>query len=215
MNTMPPMLPPPLTPGDEAQLAMTAQMQQFMQMQMQFMQMMTAGGTPSQAGSGVQSPGMQPPGPGHRASTPNLLSPASARPGSAMMPQRAMSSLDPNAAPWGRQSIMPGGLVQHAGYAPSLAPSERSNVGHPGRYRPVSVFRERGEASRTSTMSGAQPDGWNENLRTEAPKVQPEDEDEEQQAWEKMKAKRDKKRSLWRDKRSMIDLKKTGVMDFM
>ena len=45
-----------------------------------------------------------------------------------------------------------------SGYTPSIAPSERSNVGLPGRYRPVSqapTIEIPGLSQRASTMSGA------------------------------------------------------------
>ena len=55
-------------------------------------------------------------------------------------------------------SLAPGG--SQAGYTPSIAPSERSNVGMPSRYRPVNVMdgvAETGDATanyaRTQTMS--------------------------------------------------------------
>jgi len=106
-----------------------------------------------------------------------------------------MSMMDPHLATW----ALPG-----ATYAPSIAPSERSNVGLPGRYRPVSHIPLGDNKSRASTMSGALQ-GWenkNESLTIKAVKVsgnQSEEDDEE--GWEEMKKKREKKKSLWRTKR--------------
>ncbi|KAI9652073.1 MAG: hypothetical protein M1831_007206 [Alyxoria varia] len=40
-----------------------------------------------------------------------------------------------------------------AGYTPSIAPSERSNVGQPSRYRPLTFTNANNENSRTSSMS--------------------------------------------------------------
>lgn len=41
------------------------------------------------------------------------------------------------------------------GYTPSIAPSERSNVGMPSRYRPVSTMEANGAGSRTQTMNSS------------------------------------------------------------
>lgn len=188
MGPMGPMNPMMLTPGDQAQLAMSQQMQQFMQMQMQFMQLMTSGQGPPNGGQSqygdLQRPhsaqGLQPP-----------------RPGSSH--QRAMSALDPNSAPW-----MQPGPIFAPGYAPSIAPSERSNIGLPGRYRPVSnVVPADNKSIRTSTMSGALQ-GWdrkNGQATVKAVrKAEVEDEDDEE-GWEEMAKKREKKKSLWRTKK--------------
>lgn len=188
----------PITPGDQAQFEMAQQMQQFMQMQMQFMQLMTAGPGPS--GGQPQQPMPLP-----RSSTMGSLQ-QQVRPLSSH--QRAMSSLDPNAAPWqqgiARQSVYtpsPNGN----GYAPSIAPSERSNVGMPGRYRPVSQFGTV-DKSRTNTMSGALQD-WSDNKNNTAtvkvvPRADAADEDDEE-GWEAMKAKREKKKSAWKSKKDL------------
>lgn len=181
-----------MTPGDQAQFEMAQQMQQFMQMQMQFMQMMTAGQGPSPPPNG---PSMT------RASTLINMQPA---PIPTNQHQRAMTSLDPNAAPWVKQkqrnSMFP---MQSGSYTPSIAPSERSNVGMPGRYRPVSHYQA--DNSRTTTMSGALQD-WSENklppttIKAVKKGESASDEDDEV-GWEAMKQRREKKRSMWRSKK--------------
>ena len=202
MGPMGPMNPMMLTPGDQAQLQMSQQMQQFMQMQMQFMQMMTGGQGPPQQNGQIpqQSMGDMP-----TPSSPHL------RPVSSH--QRAMTMMEPNAAPWTRQGgsmYTPSFHVPGAGYAPSIAPSERSNVGLPGRYRPVSHVPPADNKSRASTMSGALQ-GWeNKNpsatIKTVKKSGNVSDEDDEE-GWEEMAKKREKKKSLWRTKRDTNGLK--------
>jgi hypothetical protein len=56
---------------------------------------------------------------------------------------RTMSMVNtaPFAQPWTSEPVMSGGLSVRGlgvGYAASVAPSERSNIGQPSRYRPVS-----------------------------------------------------------------------------
>lgn len=186
-----------MTPGDQAQMQMSQQMQQFMQMQMQFMQMMTSGQGPPQPNGHMSQPslGQMPmPAPGSP-----FLRPASSH-------QRAMTMLDPNSAPWLPQNSMYDPSVRNSGggYTPSIAPSERSNVGLPGRYRPVSHAPPQDNKSRTSTMSGALQ-GWeNKNgSSTLKPVKTPgnvSDEDDEE-GWEEMAKKREKKKSVWRTKK--------------
>jgi hypothetical protein len=205
MGQMPMM--PMLTPGDQAQIQMNQQMQQFMQMQMQFMQMMT---TP-----GGQQPGSPQMGPmnGHM----SQQSPAGPGPNSPQVrvgsshqqPQRAMTMMDVNAAPWMQQSrgslYAPSMHAQGMGYAPSIAPSERSNIGLPGRYRPVShVMMD--NKSRTSTMSGALG-GWNSENKAPGATIRAvkangnaSDEDDEE-GWGQMAKKREQKKSKWRTKK--------------
>jgi hypothetical protein len=198
MGPMGPMNPMMLTPGDQAQIQMSQQMQQFMQMQMQFMQMMTAGqgqGAPqSNSHMSQQSTGSIP-----RPSSPHL------RPGSSH--QRAMTMLEPNAAPWmqnGHGSMYASSMHGQGGYAPSIAPSERSNIGLPGRYRPVSHAPPTDNKSRASTMSGALQSWENNNGAATVKAVKKSgnvsDEDDEE-GWEEMAKKREKKKSKWRAKK--------------
>ncbi|RDW74086.1 hypothetical protein BP5796_07528 [Coleophoma crateriformis] len=198
-----------LTPGDQAQIQMTQQMQQFMQMQMQFMQMMTSGPAmqqqqqpqPNATISRPYSSHLQPGQPG----TPNLR-PASAHQG------RTMSMLDPSSASWmqGGPLFAPSIHNQGAGYAPSIAPSERSNIGLPGRYRPVSHLPMAENKSRTSTMTGALQ-GW-ENKNASATirqvrKMKSASDEDDDEGWAQMKAKREKKKTIWRSKKEDNGLK--------
>ncbi|EAQ90796.1 hypothetical protein CHGG_02731 [Chaetomium globosum CBS 148.51] len=211
--------PPVLTPGDQAQIHMTQQMQQFMQMQMQFMQMVAGqNGNPAMAGGPLTSPsvgnlstmgGLNPGfmGPDTRHSfmgNDSMLESPFGR-GEAQM--RTMSMVQPSSASW-IQPTQPAGFApsirfQSGGYAPSIAPSERSNIGLPGRYRPVSHVPVAPTAShlrKSSTMSGAimQP-----SISVTRSGSASDDDDEE--GWEAMKAKREKKKSLWRAKKSVGD----------
>jgi len=194
--TMPNVMGPMLTVGDQAQLEMAAQMQQFMQMQMQFMQMMTSNqGRPQSQNGQAPMQGLPPMG---------VPTQQGIRPGSSH--GRAMSMLDPNSAPWqqGQRNTMPTPPFQSGGYAPSIAPSERSTVGLPGRYRPVSQYAG-ADKSRAATMSGAIQD-WSDAKQgvTTAKAVKKSgdasDEDDEE-GWEAMKQKREKKKSMWRSKK--------------
>jgi hypothetical protein len=198
-NPMGPMGPmgPMLTVGDQAQLEMAAQMQQFMQMQMQFMQMMTSNQGRPQSQNG-QSPPMQ--------GLPSMGMPSQQglRPGSSQ--GRTMSMLDPNAAPWqqAQRNTMYAPSFLGGGYTPSIAPSERSNVGLPGRYRPVSQYAGP-DNSRAATMSGAIQD-WSDakqgvaTVKAVKKSGDVSDEDDEE-GWEAMKQKREKKKSMWRSQK--------------
>lgn len=242
-----------LTPGDQAQIQMTQQMQQFMQMQMQFMQMMAGNGSPQMGGPQMGSPqmggppmmspqmGARPMSQMPTSMTPDLTSRQSYF-GDAMLPgqeplhpgfdprMRTMSMVQPSSDSW----IQPGPVggytpsirAQGMGYAPSIAPSERSNIGLPGRYRPVSQAASRPvqdqvsmqdfpAARRTSTLPSVL-DGWDQQPsikpvgktpsppapRAVSPIKPNNDDDDDEKGWEAMKAKREKKRSLWKSKKT-------------
>ncbi|CAK7216370.1 hypothetical protein SEUCBS140593_002846 [Sporothrix eucalyptigena] len=167
------------------------------------------------------------------------------------MHMRTMSMVQPSSASWMQQPQMPGYApsirVQGAnGYAPSIAPSERSNVGLPGRYRPVSQMPAGPAPSdlrKSMTMSGAlgstvgdsqtsatttprpntsgsmspnennlntrgpSPTGWDISRKQKSPsplnKANVADDDDDEEGWAAMKAKRDKKRSLWKSKKTL------------
>ncbi|KAH7022683.1 hypothetical protein EDB80DRAFT_695362, partial [Ilyonectria destructans] len=104
-----------------------------------------------------------------------------------------------------RGSVM--GMGMGMGYTPSIAPSERSNVGLPGRYRPVSQLSPMVPDThrRTSTMSGALG-RWDESKpKATINIVKPGDgsDDDDDEGWEAMKAKRDKKRTMWKSKKGL------------
>ncbi|OAQ72834.1 hypothetical protein VFPPC_00699 [Pochonia chlamydosporia 170] len=224
MHQMP--QPPMLTPGDQAQIQMTHQMQQFMQMQMQFMQMMA--GNPNGGGAPQmqqQQPPMQPSYGGHMPGNQSMgdLSRHSLMIDPMMEPRRmdhgmrTMSMVQPSSAsfmaPGGRQgppSIR--GSGGHGTYSPSIAPSERSNVGLPGRYRPVSQAPAAaaplpGQHVRSNTMSGGLSlSNWSDDKSKSTVKLMANSrdgsDDDDEQGWEAMKTKREKKRSIWRTKRN-------------
>ncbi|EGS23354.1 uncharacterized protein CTHT_0010220 [Thermochaetoides thermophila DSM 1495] len=202
-------------------MQMNQQMQQFMQMQMQFMQTMMANqqNAPMASvsatnlnamGTMQQSPGMlgvRMPEARHSfiANDSRLDIPFGR--GEAQM--RTMSMVQPSSASW----IQPGQPVGYApsirpqgnAYAPSIAPSERSNIGLPGRYRPVShmppphLVPEQGHLRKSSVMSGApqHPSISVTNVTSDSGNAS----DDDEEGWAAMKAKREKKKSLWRSKK--------------
>ncbi|OBT58763.1 hypothetical protein VE04_02092 [Pseudogymnoascus sp. 24MN13] len=194
----------------QAQIAaMQAQLQQSMEMQFQFFQMMAGAAPPMQAPPGVQMvPGMMPQGMmmppqgmpaqgapqlGGMGRTSTMGSSLGfggafpAGPRSVAGTQRPMTMLDPRGAP----------------YAASYAPSERSNVGMPDRYRPVSHMPVE-NANGVPRMSVLAVGGKGPNVTVRP--VDGGDEDEED-AWEEMKRQKEKKKSIWRMKRE-----KKGVL---
>lgn len=193
---MPPMM---MTPGDQAQIQMTQQMEQFMAMQMQFMQMMTTGQAPMQGPPQVQNNGHM--------SRQSVQMP---RPGSAHAQQqrpmsnhqRAMTMLEPNAAPWMQRGSVFTPSVQGAGYAPSIAPSERSNVGLPGRYRPVSQAVN--NTSDSKSMSGALG-GWDNKTTVRTVLTSAVEDEDEEEGWAEMAKKKEKKKSIWKIKKGSKD----------
>jgi hypothetical protein len=214
--------PAMLSAGDQAQMQMNQQMQQFMQMQMQFMQMVAGqnGNPPAMPGGyltspsvgnlgamgGGLTPGYGPPDMRHSyvGGNDSMLDLSFGR-GDAQM--RTMSMVQPSSASW-IQPAQPAGFapsirMQGNGYAPSIAPSERSNIGLPGRYRPVSHVppaATTGHLRNSTTMSGAlaQPS-------ISVTKSGNASDDDDEEGWEAMKAKREKKKSLWRAKKSIGD----------
>ncbi|KAM5524867.1 hypothetical protein FOXYSP1_00910 [Fusarium oxysporum f. sp. phaseoli] len=214
-----PMAPPQLTVGDQAQLQMTQQMSQFMQMQMQFMQMMATNNQQQ------QQPGMMPPmqpygGLSATQSMNDLSSRHSMMLEPALEPPRRMDAgmrtMSMVAPPSGAPFLPPPGGYAGSihgmppmGYTPSIAPSERSNIGLPGRYRPVSQMPAAAAPDphrRTNTMSGAlgrwdDPKGKSTINVVSSAGDGSDDDDEE--GWEAMKAKRDKKRSMWKSKKGL------------
>ncbi|CAM1507131.1 Fc.00g067720.m01.CDS01 [Cosmosporella sp. VM-42] len=216
MPQMPGQMPGMLTVGDQAQLQMTQQMSQFMQMQMQFMQMMA-----TNQGSGA--PQLQPPYGGLAATqSMNDLSSRHSMMGDPMMGEpmlepprrmdagmRTMSMVQPSSASFIQQPGYAGSIrASGMGYAPSIAPSERSNIGLPGRYRPVSQAPSAlmpDNHRRTNTMSGALSHRWDENKAKSTINVVSKagegSDDDDEEGWEAMKAKRDKKRTMWKSKK--------------
>ncbi|KAL2046009.1 hypothetical protein N7G274_001456 [Stereocaulon virgatum] len=239
---MPLGMSPTMSAGEQATVQMSEQMKQMMQMQMQWMQqmqqMMASGmqGMPP----GQQPPFMMPPQQQQMMTTSSgMLAPPGQqqRPlssGAPSMPtplglqqaqQRAMSMMDPSSTPpWQAPgnnrmskapSMMSGALGGSGpGYAPSLAPSERSNVGMPSRYRPVSIAPSDEHvpraASRSSTLTSGMllPGGLGKDGRLSVrpvtqtpPKKSSGSDDDDEEGWEEMKKKREKSKSTWRLKK--------------
>lgn len=202
--------PPMLTPGE---MQMNAQMAQMMQMQQQFMHQMQQmmGGQPRLPMPVAPSMGQQSPG--------GMLMPPShaQRPHSMPMPpspgapgQRSMSTLNPGMANWNQRpnSYFPttngnGG----PSYAPSLAPSERSHIGLAPRYRPVSTIGvdkyEDWKRSSTFTAGTIRPVLSGKGPAESTVAV---DEDDDDEGWKEMKAKRDHKKSKWKLKKAQTGL---------
>ncbi|KAL9029728.1 MAG: hypothetical protein Q9196_002067 [Gyalolechia fulgens] len=234
MAQMTPGLPPMMSPGDEAQMQMSQQMTQMMQMQMQWMQSMqqmmgTTGMQTPQPGQ--MPPGMppMPPAPGQLPVLNKFLSAQGqmVRPMSHSAPstpsmvqqqqQRAMSMMSHHLSPqWPARNTaspsMMSGALGPPGYTPSIAPSERSNVGQPSRYRPVSVapideHSRPGSRSSNALLGPGIGDGksrltvsFGGKTSPVPPKKVPSDDDDDE-GWEEMKKKRDQRASTWRMKK--------------
>ena len=227
---MPPGMPPMISPGDEAQIQMSQQMTQMMQMQMQWMQQMQqmmASGTQQPA-----QPGMPPAPPSHGQQPINssFLLPQSqlgrpmshsapSSPALAQQQQRAMSMLTPGAAgpQWlpqlNRKTASPNAMSGALGtqsYAPSIAPSERSNVGMPSRYRPVSTLPVEDSSRPGSALSNNLQTGAADrrNNISSAGKTSPvplrkiPSDDDDEEGWEEMRKKKEQKASNWRLKKN-------------
>lgn len=223
MPGMMPPQPPSLSVGDQAQLQMTQQMSQFMQMQMQFMQMMAANNQqPQQGQQPMGMPQMQHPygalgatqSMNDLSSRHSMMFEPTMEPPQMMDPSmRTMSMVQPppnlgafaQPQPGYAGSIRGGGGM---GYTPSIAPSERSNIGLPGRYRPVSQMNllATDNHRRTNTMSGALG-RWDETSTTPKATINivkaDGSDDDDEEGWEAMKAKRDKKRTQWKNKKGL------------
>lgn len=169
MGGAPPGMQP--SPGEMAQMQINQQMTEMMQVQVQMMQQMMQ----MQGQQGQINPGLMPPGlfvnPGGRP-----ISTASSYNNMAGQDQRTLSLLDPAAmSRWnlnrpasvhpdatGRPGTPQGVHV----YAPSIAPSERSNVGMASRYRPVSTVGQDPQLPRSSTFTSTLKPWNNENQRS-------------------------------------------------
>lgn len=197
----------------------------------QSMGMMGPGGMIGPAGMPMGMPGM----PGMGMGNPDMMRHSFVDNGSVMdlpMPQRpdhtrTMSLVQPSSASWVQPPPHPAGYAPsirvqgiNGAYAPSIAPSERSNIGLPGRYRPVSqmpgTMDPQLHMRKSSTMSGALGTaGWDHMRKSSSksptsplgsiagqapPKRVAEEEEDDDEGWEAMKAKREKKKGLWKSK---------------
>lgn len=249
MGINPPSAPspqPPVSATEQAQIQLSQQMSQMMQLQMQWMQQMMQM-------QGGQSSLQPPPQMRMAGSLPSINVNSNGRPAS--MPaaeplnpattgsqggQRALSMLNPqssrvNTGP--PMSYATGGLRPGTpagqGYAPSIAPSERSNIGAGPRYRPMSAVQPEQGPSLVPPMSKP----WNdENQRSSISLVKPsapsvtvrpvssagfsvsaskprqaaaaaaDDDDDDDEGWAEMMKKRENKKSNWKTKRETSNL---------
>jgi len=176
-----PGLPPPISPAEQQQMATQQQLAQMMQMQTQMMQQIMALQSGQVPAGMMPSMGMDMSMMGGNP----FLQPSNAGPrpistvsnASAAYQGRSMTMGNPpsqwDERPMQRSSTMTGTLTPayagsvygmhlapngQQGYTPSIAPSERSNVGMPSRYRPVSTVPEgtNGVDGRTKSLSSMQ-----------------------------------------------------------
>ncbi|KAL4731802.1 hypothetical protein ACLX1H_000794 [Fusarium chlamydosporum] len=92
-----------------------------------------------------------------------------------------------------------------AGYAPSVAPSERNTVGMPSRYRPVSKGGQqvRSEKETQVAQRVSASSGWNHSRNMKMGReaiLEPDStdsEDDDEAFWRAKKAKRDRRRAMW------------------
>ncbi|KAJ4165559.1 hypothetical protein LMH87_007187 [Akanthomyces muscarius] len=227
---------PGMHPGEQAQQQMTQQMQQFMQMQMQFMQMMAMNQNQPNHQGMPQMPQMpqMPNNPypmqqqqGGYAATQSMGNLSSRQ--SVMGVEPMMDRFDPNMRTMSMVQPPPQFMGHHPGYAgsthgsisggmgyaPSIAPSERSNIGLPGRYRPVShVATPSPKLSQHSDSSNTVSGGLGAGLAISdanksrsslnvSRKASDGSDDDDESGWAAMKAKRDKKRSMWHRKKPL------------
>lgn len=232
-----------MMPGDQNQMQVSQQMTQMMQMQMQWMQQMMQMQT-MQIGQPMSNPNfLQPPGPNQRPmSMMSNLNPI--QPGVPQANQRALSMLDPSYAQWNRRSAyfpsaqdMNGSMgslppMGVPGYAPSVAPSERSNIGTASRYRPVSTIQPLQQNNRSSTFTASTSRPWmgdarNSSFTSVSPQPRPnplstanrpvsglvtsaknanDDDEDDEAAWKEMAKAKEKKSKGWRLKRGSSPL---------
>ena len=167
---------------DQAQVQLSQQMTNMMQVQMQMMQhlmYMQGGQSTASLPLTTQRPTSQSP----------------------QLHNRSMSTLNPST-----MQVAPD-------YAPSIAPSERSNIGLAPRYRPVSTVPAEHTATKRNTGMTTAPLGQRPLEKTNTnTMVRPrmsyvkhaggsDDENDDDAAWAEMMRKREKKKTNWKLKR--------------
>ncbi|KZF24642.1 hypothetical protein L228DRAFT_237551 [Xylona heveae TC161] len=180
--------PPLLSPSDQAQMQMSQQMTQMMQVQMQWMQQMMQMqniNSPSppvpNGAAGVGAGGFLAPPGGPMQRPISMGNPGRPNtPGSFLNEQHRNTMFDPVMSQWNNTPNGPNpGYAASAkgslhggrqGYTPSIAPSERSNVGLPSRYRPVSVAPPAANSqdkSRASSFTSGMLNGFSNSNNTQ------------------------------------------------
>ncbi|RAH40804.1 uncharacterized protein BO95DRAFT_436357 [Aspergillus brunneoviolaceus CBS 621.78] len=224
---------PSISATEQAQIQLSQQMTQMVQMQMQWMQQMIQiqGGqnVPQTTIQGGPLPGLGASVNMRPSSMPSADTMSGASPGH-QADHRTLSMLDPNASsrlnapalPYASGALRPG-TPAGQGYAPSIAPSERSNVGLASRYRPVSTMQpDPGASTLHSTFNSCNDE--NEKLSAVVPAglamsnrplsshnptpTHPKpsnsvavDDDDDDEGWAEMMKKREDKRNNWRMKK--------------
>ncbi|KAL4889279.1 hypothetical protein BDV59DRAFT_120259 [Aspergillus ambiguus] len=226
MSMYPPNMSSPqggVSATEQAQIQLSQQMSNMMQMQMQWMQQMMQ----MQGGQGPP-PSLVPPMPNMRPSSMPSAGSVHNAPLGYPNDQRTLSMLDPNASsrlnspmPFASGGLRPG-TPHGQGYAPSIAPSERSTVGMASRYRPVSTVPPEADSAYHYV-----PKPWNDENHRSPPSITSHmskstvrpmsaagqsilavrsppaglDDDDDDQGWAEMMKKREKKRSNWKMKK--------------
>ena len=246
MPSQQPLLSPDQQAQVQMNQQMTQMMQMQMQWMQQMMAMQGMQGTPSgqqvpqmptmpmmQSMSMPQIPTVQQmAGPAQRQSTSGPGTPGGylSVPNAGPRPMSNGSQLSnaqhqhPNQWQGSRASLSPSQMVNNRasqqssqGYATSIAPSERSIMGQPSRYRPVSTAPVENKSSRASTMGTTALKAWESRplsdtsfggdakqkaavtVRPVVPKAA--DDEDEDEGWEEMRRKREGKRRLWKGKK--------------
>lgn len=232
-------------------MQLSQQMTHMMQTQMQWMQqMMQMQGMPGMLGTPQPQSQIPKPFPPSPLANPDMMRPVSMPSGPALSPgpmgpradPRALSMLDANSQSRRRNSQMPympegnrPGTPSGQGYAASIAPSERSNVGMAPRYRPVSTLPQEqkpngfasvpkpwGDENRKSVSFTSQSRLNAEKLapaptvtirpvspgdgRMPTPSPKFEDEADDDEGWAEMMKKRERKKDGWKAKRATSSL---------
>lgn len=241
MGMNPPTLQPSVSATEQAQIQLSQQMSQMMQVQMQWMQQMIH----MQGGQAPPGPPLMPPmgflpplpvGTNSRPASMPSAGPFNQAPTS-LNDQRTLSMLDPNVPPHLNSPATPylplghrPGTSAGQGYAPSIAPSERSNVGMAPRYRPVSTIHlDQGSSAyppisrqwNDENQKAASPAGRHAMKSPSMPTVTiqhvpnegrlptqskngnttGQDDEDDDEGWAEMMKKREKKKSNWRIKK--------------
>jgi hypothetical protein len=186
---------------DQTQAQMVAMQQQYMQMQMQMqmMQMQLQNNSQQQMMMGQQS---------RPTSMMSMQLPMGGLGVPQQQQQRAMSMVGgqfPQLPLMGQSSYAPsitpsmgGGhsfLAPPQGYTPSIAPSERSTVGQPSRYRPVSYAPGQNAGGRTNTLTSGTSGDWNRKAPgpSRLGKAAADEDEEDESGWEELNKKRKEK----------------------
>jgi len=223
---MPIIQAPQPSQNDQYQMQMANQMTQMMQMQMQWMQQMQSLQNMGQGMMPMPQMQMPMPMPGgynpmqmqsSMTPPPPMAQPNTIRPipshsqSMGLLPgQRTLSMVDPVMQAPFQQGLSPnytpsihGGqphMFPQPGYTPSIAPSERSNIGHPSRYRPVTLGNSNG-SNRSSTMTSANPAAPLSNNSKAAYNNAKLNDSDDEEGWTEMEKKRRVKKETWRRKK--------------